>query len=74
MRLHFRPTVNLEIFVVKYIHSQWRLRKLILRKLVHTINTNAVWGRSHEIFSHENLSYESFFTQKSPDLRYIDQK
>ena len=50
-----------------------RLRKLILRKLVHAINTNAVRGRSYEIFLHENLSYESFFTQKFPDQRYMYQ-
>ena len=35
-----------------------------------TISANAVGGRSYEIFLHENLSYESFFTRKFPDLRY----
>ena len=43
-------TVNLEIFVVKYFHSRWQLRKLILRKLMCAINTNAVRGRSYENF------------------------
>ena len=39
---------------------------------MHTINTNAVRGRSYmqKNFLHENLSYESFFTQKFPDLQY----
>ena len=39
--------------------------KINLTKLVRTINDNAVRGRSYE-----NLSYESFFTRKFPDLRY----
>ena len=42
-------TVNLEI-LVKYFHSLWRLWKLILRKLVRAINTNAVRVHSYEIF------------------------
>ena len=41
-------SVNLEIFVVKYFHSRWRLQKLILRKLVHTINANVVRSHSYE--------------------------
>ena len=68
-RYHY--TVNLEIFVVKYFRSQWQLQKLILWKLVHTINANAVKGCSYKKFLHENLSYKSFFTRKFPDLRYL---
>ena len=45
-------------------------RKINLTKLLHTINTNAVRGHSYENFLHDNLSYESFFAQKFPDLRY----
>ena len=52
-------TVNLESFVTKYFRTRWRLRKLILQKLVHTINANAVRGHSYEISLHKNLSYES---------------
>ena len=40
-----------------------------LTKFVRTINANPVRGRSYEIFLHENLLYESFFTRKFPDLR-----
>ena len=47
------------------------MKKLILPKLVRTIDANAVRGRSYEISLHENLSYESFFTRKFPDLRYM---
>ena len=42
---------------------------LIYEKM-RTINANVVRGRSYDNFSHENLSYESFFTRKSPDLWY----
>ena len=38
---------------------------------MHTINANAVRGRSYENFLHENLSHESFFTRKFPDLWYM---
>ena len=48
--------------------SQWWLRKLILQKCMRTINVNVVRGHSYEIFQHKNLSYESFITQKFPDL------
>ena len=58
-------------FRCKNIFSRWRLRKLILRKLAHTINVNAVRGRSYENFLHKNLSYESFFIRKFPDLQYM---
>ena len=51
---------SLENFVVKNFCSQWRLRKL-----VRTIDANAVRGRFYE-----NLSYKNFFTRKFPDLRY----
>ena len=34
------------------------------------INANAVKGRSYENVLHDNLSYESFFTRKFPDLHY----
>ena len=57
-------TVNLEFFVVKYFRSQQQLRKLILQKRMCTININVVQGHFYE-----NLSYESFITQKFPDLR-----
>ena len=40
------------IFVVKkYFHSQWQLRKIILRKRTYTISINAVCGRSYGNFS-----------------------
>ena len=46
--------------------------KINLTKLVCTINANVVRGRSYEKnFLHKNLSYESFFTRKFPDLRYM---
>ena len=51
-------TINLEIFIVKYFRSQWRLRKL---KLACTISANAVRGRS----------YENFFTQKFIIRKFI---
>ena len=38
---------------------------------MHTINVNVVRGRSYEKFLHENLSCESFFTRKFPDLQYM---
>ena len=42
----------------EYFRSQWRLRKYILQKLVHTNDANVVRSRSYENFLHENLSYE----------------
>ena len=46
--------------------------KINLMKIsAYTISANAVRGRSYKIFLHENLLYESFFTQKFPDLRYL---
>ena len=36
-----------------------------------TISANAVRGRSYKKIFTRNLSYESFFTRKFPDLRYI---
>ena len=44
--------------------------KINLTKLLHTINANTVRDRSYKNFLHENLSYESFFARKFPDLRY----
>ena len=34
----------------------------LMKISAHYINTNAVRGRSYEIFLYENLSYKSFFT------------
>ena len=42
--------------------------KINLTKLVHTINANVVFLQKKLL--HGNLSYESFFTRKFPDLRY----
>ena len=33
---------------------------------------NVVRGHTYENFLHENLSYESFFTQKFPDQWYVN--
>ena len=38
---------------------------------MHTININMVRGHSYKKFLRENLSYESFLTQKFPDLQYF---
>ena len=38
-----------------------------------TVDANAVRGHSHKKFLHKNLSYESVFTQKFPDLWYNGQ-
>ena len=64
-------TVNLEILVVKIFSWPMAATKINLTKLACTINANAVRGRSYEKFLQENLSYESLFTRKFPDLRYI---
>ena len=42
--------------------------KIILTKISMHYYANAVRGRSYEIFLHEYLSYESYFTRKFPDL------
>ena len=68
--IHIMYTVNLEIFIVKFFSYSMAATKINLTKLVRTINANVVRGRSYEIFLHETLSYESFFTRKFPDLRY----
>ena len=44
--------------------------KINLTKISAHYYANAVRGRSYEKFLHENFSYESFFTQKFPDIRY----
>ena len=51
---------------------EYRKSGNFLQKLACTINANAVRDRSYENFLHENLSYESFFTRKFPDLQYIE--